>query len=125
MTRHVRLAALWLVTVSLTSAVDGQTPPSDRLSLGDFVELEQVRDYFGGGGPEISPDGGRIVYTRWRVDKMNDRRKPALWLMNRDGTKNRQLVYAVSAAKWSADGTRIAYVTQGEPTGGQIFVRWM
>ena len=110
----------------------GQTAPShpsaqsarDRLALEDFLEYEQVRDFFRGGGPQISPDGREILYTRWRVDKMHDEWKPALWLMSGDGSHNRWLLDAVSA-RWSPDGTRIAYVKQGEPAGSQIFVRWM
>ena len=52
------------------------------------------------------------------------KRENALWLMNSDGTKNRFLVKG-SGAKWSPDGTRLAYVAPGEPSGPQIFVRWM
>ncbi len=45
-------------------------------------------------------------------------------MMNADGSKNRFLVKG-SSARWSPDGTRIAYLTKGEPDGTQIFVRWM
>ena len=38
--------------------------------------------------------------------------------------RNRFLVKG-SGAVWSPDGTRIAYVAEGEPKGAQIFVRWM
>ncbi|HET9514788.1 MAG TPA: DPP IV N-terminal domain-containing protein, partial [Gemmatimonadales bacterium] len=95
-----------------------------RLALDDFLEYEQVRDFFRGGGPQISPDGRQIVYTRWWVDKMNDRWKASLWLMNADGTRNRWLLDA-SNARWSPDGSRIAWTAEGQPSGSQIFVRYM
>ncbi len=98
--------------------------PTSRLTLADFLEWEQVRDFFRGGGPELSPDGRQLLYTRISVDKVNDRWTGALWLMNADGSRPRHLV-DVWGAKWSPDGTRIAYVQQGEPAGGQIFIRWM
>ncbi|NIM52355.1 MAG: prolyl oligopeptidase family serine peptidase, partial [Gemmatimonadales bacterium] len=63
-------------------------------------------------------------YTRRWVDKMNDRRKSSLWIMNADGSRNRFLTEG-SSPRWSPDGSRIAFVRQGDPKGSQIFVRWM
>ena len=74
--------------------------------------------------PQLSPDGSKIIYTRGWVDKMNDRRESALWIMNADGSRNRFLVKG-SGARWSPTGDRIAYTAQGEPRGSQVFVRWM
>ena len=48
--------------------------------------------------PQLSPDGSQIIYTRGWIDKMNDRRESALWIMNADGSRNRFL------AKGSARG---------------------
>ena len=93
-------------------------PRADRLSLDTFLEMETVSD------PQLSPDGSQIIYTRGWVDKMNDRRESALWIMSADGTRNRFLVKG-SNARWSPSGDRIAYTAQGEPRGSQIFVRWM
>jgi dipeptidyl aminopeptidase/acylaminoacyl peptidase len=44
--------------------------------------------------------------------------------MNADGTKNRFLISGGSV-EWSPDGSRIAYLQRGEPSGSQIFVRYM
>ena len=93
-------------------------PRSDRLTLETFLEMETVTD------PQLSPDGSQILYTRGWVDKMNDRRESALWIMNADGSRNRFLVKG-SNARWSPSGDRIAYIAQGEPRGSQVFVRWM
>ena len=90
----------------------------DRLSLDTFLEMETVTD------PQLSPDGSQILYTRGWIDKMNDRRESALWIMNADGSRNRFLVKG-SGARWSPSGDRIAYTAPGEPRGSQVFVRWM
>jgi dipeptidyl aminopeptidase/acylaminoacyl peptidase len=109
------LAAALVVTPCAAAAQDVAT---DRLTLDLYLEMESVSD------PQISPDGGQIIYTRRWIDKVNDRRESALWIMNADGSKNRYLVDG-SSASWSPDGTRIAYLARGEPKGTQIFVRWM
>jgi dipeptidyl aminopeptidase/acylaminoacyl peptidase len=109
------IAALLLV---LPCAVAGQETSGDRLSLDLYLEMESVSD------PQLSPNGEHIIYTRGWIDKVNDRRQSALWIMSADGTKNRFLAEG-SGARWSPDGTRIAYMAAGEPTGRQIFVRWM
>jgi dipeptidyl aminopeptidase/acylaminoacyl peptidase len=102
----------WAPTVGLAQ------PASDRLTLDLFPEYETVSD------PQLSPDGAQIIYTRQGVDKVNDRRSSALWIMNADGSKNRFLAEG-SNARWSPSGDRILYTAQGKPRGTQIFVRWM
>lgn len=92
--------------------------PVRKVNLGMYLDLVNVSD------PEISPDGKQIIFTRRWVDKMNDRFESALYIMNADGSRQRFLAKG-SAARWSPDGTRIAYMAEGEPKGAQIYVRWM
>jgi dipeptidyl aminopeptidase/acylaminoacyl peptidase len=92
--------------------------PSDRLTLADYLEWEGVQ------APSLSPDGRQIVFTRRWIDKLNDKWESSLWIMNADGSRARMLLNG-SAARWSPDGTRIAYIAPGEPRGSQIFVKWM
>ena len=91
---------------------------NDRLTLDLYLEWEQVAD------PQVSPDGSQIVFTRRWVDKINDRWESSLWIMNADGSKLRKLTDG-SSPRWSPDGTRLAFLHQGEPRGTQLFVRWM
>ncbi len=108
------------VTVGvLPCRVAAQEAASDTLLTVDhYLDWERVS------GPQLSPDGSQIVYTRSWVDRLHDRWESALWIMKVDGTRNRFLTKG-SDAHWSPDGTRIAYIAEGEPKGSQIFVRWM
>jgi dipeptidyl aminopeptidase/acylaminoacyl peptidase len=119
---RLMFVAVCAVTLSAGAAPVAQraeTPVrTDRLTLDTFLEMETVSD------PQLSPDGSQILYTRGWVDKVNDRRESALWIMNADGSRNRFLTKG-SSARWSPTGDRIAYTAPGEPRGAQVFVRWM
>jgi dipeptidyl aminopeptidase/acylaminoacyl peptidase len=113
--RSLLLAALLLFPFALRAQ---ETASDTLLTVNHYLDWEQVAD------PQISPDGSQIVYTRRWVNKIEDRWDSGLWIMNADGSKNRFLIKG-SNARWSPDGTRIAYFADGEPKGTQIFVRWM
>src|SRR5215213_10127229 len=116
------LAALALASlpsiVAAQSAVAPNNVANDRLNLDLYWEYETVSD------PQLSPDGGQIIYTRGWLDKINDKRESSLWIMNADGGRNRFLARG-SNARFSPSGDRIVYTAQGDPKGAQIFVRYM
>ncbi|MGE0556331.1 MAG: prolyl oligopeptidase family serine peptidase, partial [Gemmatimonadales bacterium] len=106
------VALAWLVP----PRAGAQAP--QHLTLERYLEMESVSS------PQISPDGSRIAYTRGWIDRVNDRRQSALWIMNADGSHARHLIEG-GGARWSPDGSRILFVKEGEPRGAQLFVRWM
>lgn len=112
-----RLVPALLAVVAL-APIGGAQQPDTKLTLDQYLEWETVQ------GPRLSPDGKQIIYGRRWVDKINDDWVTSLWMMNVDGSKNRALLTG-SNVEWSPDGTRIAYIARGEPSGQQIFVRWM
>lgn len=127
MSRH-RLMGLCAAVCALAMASAGRaetaagtgpgTGSTDKLDVATYLEYETVAN------PQLSPDGMQILYTRRIVNKLADEWDPSVWIMDVNGDRNRFLVDGADA-RWSPDGTRIAYLAKGEPAGTQVFVRWM
>ena len=117
--RHLIVLIVATVALAPAAAAQAQEISKDgRLAADHILDWERVDD------PQISPDGAQVIYARSLVNTMDDSWESQLWIMNADGSKHRFLVKG-SDSRWSPDGTRIAYTAEGEPTGTQIFVRWM
>lgn len=116
--RHLLCAFLFIGLIPSLHAQNIDDPT--RLSVEHYMNLESAAN------PEISPDGNEIIYTRRHIDQMKDSWASELWIMNADGSKQRFLTKG-SSPKWSPDGSRIAYLADGdgENSGSQLFVRWM
>src|SRR5258706_8582373 len=113
-----RLISLFALLLAPAAAGAQETASDTLLTVNHYLDWETVND------PQISPDGSQILYTRRWVNKLEDRWDSALWIMNADGARNRFLAKGANA-RWSPDGSRIAYLADGEPKGTQLFVRWM
>jgi dipeptidyl aminopeptidase/acylaminoacyl peptidase len=118
-TRAFRITRATLSVVIVAAApLFAQPRPTNRVALEQYLDWEEVQN------PQPSPDGSKIVFGRRWVDKMNDKWETSIWMMNADGSQPRALVQG-SDVQWSPDGKRIAYIAKGEPSGSQIFVRYM
>ena len=110
-----------MLALSLCAAEFADAGDTMLFSADDVFELEYASD------PQISPDGSRIVYERMSNDIMTDGTRANLWLVDTATGGQRPLVSGTESAtspRWSADGTRIAYL-QSTVSGSGIFVRWM
>ncbi len=86
-----------------------------------FMEMESV------GSPMISPDGHHILFTRGWVDKIEDRSRSNLWIVDVEGERVRELTHGNwrdSSPVWSPDGKKIAFLSDRDGTT-QIHVMWM
>ena len=111
-------ASVLLAVLFLLPAASSAQAPEGTLSLETYLDWEWVS------GAQISPDGGQVLYTRGWVDKMEDRRRSSVWIMNADGSRNRFLVDG-SGPRWSPDGSRIVFTDEDDAGDTQVFVRWM
>ena len=112
--RHANPAgALLAIALVLSGAVPLEAQQPTPFEYMDVFDLEW------GSGPQISPDGSRIVYSRNSMDIMTDRSRSELWIMDANGGDHRRLADGGSP-RWSPDGGKLAYVADG-----QIQLRWM
>jgi dipeptidyl aminopeptidase/acylaminoacyl peptidase len=122
MNRPAMLLLAIMIAVSIMGA--DVAPAGDESELSTALTLEMALEMESVSGPRLSPDGSHIIYTRGWIDKVNDRRRTSVWIMDRNGGRQRLLTEG-SGAAWSPSGDRIAYVAEGKPNGSQIFVLWL
>ena len=96
-------------------------PAAPNFKPMDVFDLQWVAD------PQISPDGRNIAYVRMGMDIKTDRPRGTIWLVAADGGHPRPLSGADSSfhARWSPDGSRIAYLANGSDGSTQLFVYWV
>ena len=86
----------------------------NRFKAEHVFELEYAND------PQISPDGGTIVYVRQSMDLATDRIRGDLWVIDTANGEHRPLVTGGASAtspRWSPDGSKLLYTTSrdGKP----------
>jgi hypothetical protein len=68
------------------------------------------------GDVSMSPDGKRILYTEYRVDRYYNNRYD-LWVMKADGSGRHRLARDGGFGRWSPDSKRIAFVSISDRNG--------
>ena len=106
MTTRAHLSLVVALVAAVAPAASAQ--PSRAVDKDTFFQMESVS------APSISPDGRQVVFTRSSVDLTKDQTQGNLWIVDTRGQRLRQLTEGVwrdSAAVWSPDGTRIAFLS--------------
>jgi len=119
-----RLIAAAAALASLPFAAHAQDEPKDTLRLftaEDVFELEWADD------PQVSPDGTQAIYLRRFNDIQTDRTRAHVWIVNLDGSGHEPLLAdegSYRSARWSPDGTRIAYM-KSVAGGAGLFIHYL
>lgn len=109
----MRLAHL-LVTAAITVPCCALHAQRRAITFEDFAALRAVGD------PQVSPDGQRVLYAVRVTDLATNRRVPTTYVIPVQGGTPRAFpadTVRATEARWSPDGTRVAYVA-----GGQLWI---
>ena len=109
-----------LLSVLAAAALVGGSPLADTplqaqarraITWDDNARLRAVAD------PQLSPDGARVLYAVRTTDVEANRRLPATYVIPVAGGAPRRWPndsVPATEARWSPDGTRVAYIAQGQ-----------
>lgn len=101
--------------ISTPAFADGHEDDTSRKFTAERVfDIEYAAD------PQISPDGGTVVYVRRSMDKLKDQDRGDLWTIDVKSGAHRPLITggaSAGAPRWSPDGTKLIYstATDGKP----------
>jgi len=106
-------AAAALSAIALTASLDGAA--GRPMSIEDLLGAVRVAD------PQLSPDGRTVLYTRTTTDVKSGRRNSDIYGMPADGSAAPKAMIggdrSESTARFSPDGTRIAYAVSSTKDG--------
>jgi dipeptidyl aminopeptidase/acylaminoacyl peptidase len=117
-----KISSAFVIIFSFALIPQGMEAAHTRLlNTATYLEMEDI------GNPQISPCGSHILFVRRSVDKMNDRTRSRLWIVDVKGHRLRELTHGHGSdfsQVWSPDGKRIAFLSDRDGTV-QVYVLWL
>ncbi len=105
--RGMAYSGLALAALFLTS-VPAATQATRPFTIQDLWEMERISD------PQVSPDGGWVVFGVSSLDQGGNRRRSDLWLVGTDGNGLRPLTTHPAGefnARWAPDGSAVYFLS--------------
>ena len=127
-TLHVRLVALavalpaTIAGAPLAGQQDGGEEGASRVfTVDDAIDLVRVS------GPQLAPDGSRVLFTRNELDWEKNRRVSRIWVVGADGRNARPFTGSPDdrSAQWSPDGRWVSFTRpagEGDNRRRQLFL---
>src|SRR5687768_1455911 len=116
-----RLSSISLLLIlALANSLAAQTARRP-LKLDDMTRFRNVGD------PQISPDGQWVAYTVSTVNTKDDKSNTHIWMVNIDGSNNRQITFSnesENSPRFSPDGKYLSFTSSrpGKTRGSQVWL---
>ncbi len=116
------MGRVWLLAIAATCFVaSASAQQSSRpIAVGDIQRLVDISD------PLFTPDGASVLFTASEVNVTNDASVSDLWIVSTRDREPHRLTstptVSESAPRISADGTHLAFISDVDETGAQV---WM
>ena len=97
-----------VITATLLSSASLSAQETHPFSVHDMLAMDRIS------GPEVSPDGSRIVFVLRKTDLEANRGRTDLWLVGVDGEGLRRLTSHEASdfnPRWSAAGKSVFFLS--------------
>jgi dipeptidyl aminopeptidase/acylaminoacyl peptidase len=111
------IVASFILALAIASTLTAQSSSPQASGAKRSITEKDLFNFVWIGDPQVSPDGSRAVFTRVVTDEKHTGYETSIWMVATSGSESPlRLTNGKhdSHARWSLDGTRIAFVRGGD-----------